>query len=97
MKTRSLSLIAAIWISAGPGWAGGSGTVVPCRQIVNDALAHSVQLQMAEQEVQAAAAHQTQANAQGLAGLDVQAAASHYEGLEQSVLGPQLIIPLIDD
>ncbi len=97
MKTQSFLIVAAILISAGPGSAGESGSIVPCRQIVNDALAHSIQLQMTEQEVHAADARQAQAKAQGWAVLDVQAAASHYEGLEQSMLGPQLIIPLIDD
>ncbi len=66
-------------------------------QIVREAMDHSLSLQSADQDVKAAAARQSQARAQGLPSVDVDARATRYNGLEDAVLGPEMVIPAVDD
>lgn len=77
--------------------AGAADATVPPETVVADALAHSPALKAAGKEVEAAVAQGSQARALGLPGLDVKASAMQYNGLEDAVLGPTLMIPAIEE
>lgn len=92
------ALLAAAILLFRPGGlrAEGPPTVTP-DQVVRDALEHSFQLRAAGKEVEAARARKAQANALGLPSVDVEGRAAQYDGLEESALGPDLVIPAIEE
>ncbi len=80
------------------GWpAMAEERVVRPGDVVRRTLAHSYALQSAEQDVVAARARHGQAVAAGLPAFDAKLQAAHYEGLEESQLGPAITIPEISD
>lgn len=72
-------------------------TPVSAQAIVRKALAHSYALQSADEDIVAARARHRQAVAASLPSLDAKLQAAHYEGLEESQLGPGVTIPEISD
>ncbi|HOW96746.1 MAG TPA: TolC family protein [Kiritimatiellia bacterium] len=90
---------ALLFLALGP--AGFAATEPPepvCADaIVAQALAYSLRLKSAEQDVRAAAASLAQAGAQGLPTVSAEARAAHYEGLKETALSPTMIIPEIPD
>ena len=90
-------LVALGVLLVSPVLTGAETNIISPADIVDRALAHSLQLQAADQEVNAASARKAQAHGQALPSLDVKAQAVHYEGLESAVLGPELVIPDIQD
>ena len=89
-----------LWLAAALSVAGASATSEPSRvtpdQIVRDALAHSLALQVSEKEVRAAEARKAQTDSLTKPTLDIEARAWRYEGLEAVSLGGLLTIPAIE-
>ena len=90
------TLLAAIVLLMAQYAARGQTAITP-REVVRDALAHSQRLKLLDHEVDAAAARGKQAKAQGLPLVAAGAQATHYTGLQDSSLGPFVVIPFIED
>jgi len=71
-------------------------TVTP-QEIVRAAIEHSPLLRASDQEIEAAKAKKSQANALGLPSLDLSGRALQYDGLVESSLGPTITIPAIEE
>jgi outer membrane protein len=71
-------------------------TVTP-QQIVSEALAHSYQLKITGIETQVLSLREKQAVSRSLPSLKVAASATSYSGLEDSVFGPGVSFPAIDN
>ena len=65
--------------------------------VMAQTLAHSLDLQSADQELWAASARRSQARAQALPTLDARLLARHYEGLANTPIGPEFTLPVIED
>ena len=91
------TLLAAAHLLAGQAMAQDQAALLSPPQVVREAVAHSHRLKALDQEIEAAGARNTQAKAQGLPLLTADAQATHYTGLEDSALGPLLVIPFIED
>ena len=100
MKITKIYIVLAVsvlvWTGGGVRAADPVSLVVTPEEALQKALEHSPALKMAGEAVAAATARQRQAAAQGLPTLDVSAYASRYAGLEDSVFGPNNVIPAIE-
>lgn len=81
-------------VSSAPAKTRG---LVPVGEVVAAAVCYSPLLEGARLQVLAAEARERQARAVNLPRLDLGAQAGHYEGLEDGPLGPQTVIPAIED
>ena len=90
---------ALVFLVLGPaGFAAAEPSeLVPADAVVAQALAYSLRLKSAEQDVRAAGATLAQAGAQALPTVSAEARATYYEGLKETALSPTLIIPEIPD
>jgi len=98
MKNSSASV--AVWLTAVGLWCGlcRGGEPVPVREaeIVSNAVAHSYVLRVAASETEAARAALQEARSGQGPSVDAALQASRYEGLVESALGPQIVIPAIE-
>lgn len=93
---RAATIVAGALLAASLAPAGQMAVIGP-EEVVSNVLVHSQQLRLAQKEVEAAEARQTQARAQGLPRLTADAQAARYAGLKDSSFGPLLEIPAIDN
>lgn len=96
MKRSYLWILSGLVLAVGAGAEPEQQTVSP-GQIVKEVLAHSRQLKIAGNDVRALEARAAQASAARRPSLRLQAGATQYSGLEEALLGPQILIPKIED
>ena len=98
---RSLhgALLVIAWAAAclPPPCNAAEGLVYSPDEIVAATLEHSRDLQAAGKEVDIAGARRKQSGARGLPSIDVTLSAGKYNGLEDSVLGPEFTIPKVEE
>ena len=97
LQKAHLSVLFLLQISALHVAAQTICSCIPPDQVVRAALSHSFALRSADHETEAARQRYDQAAAQALPVVDLKMNAAHYEGLEDSALGPNLVIPAISD
>lgn len=91
-----LALLLICWAArVSPG--GAEPVRITPQQVVSNALAHSHRLRLMDKETVAAEARQRQAWAAGLPSLSTDARANFYTGLEDTTLGPNVVIPGIEN
>jgi outer membrane protein len=91
-----VSALILLGLLAVPACAQDQPTLAP-ETVMAQTLAHSLDLQAADQELRAASARRSQARAQALPALDARLFARHYEGLANAPIGPEFTLPVIED
>ena len=95
----AVTMAVGVRLASGASETGGVAeiSIVMPDDVVRDALSHSRVLQASKEEVEAADARYAQARAQGLPTLGVELDATHFEGLQDSTLGPGIVIPSFEN
>ena len=96
------SSILGLLFCAGLPLAGGAAgdpltNAASPREFVLRALAHSPSLRAAERQTDAARQQHAQAMAAGRPSVEAEANAGHFEGLQDAVIGPGVVIPSVAD
>lgn len=99
IETLRAAALAALALGAAAAGAqtNGPAATVDVESIVRAALAHHPAMEAADRRVAAADARHDGADAERRPRLEFGVRAGHFEGLEDSTLGPGVMIPAIDD